>query len=71
MQIKFKTPTAGAECIRLMNGRFFGGHKISCLFWDGKTDYNRAPETEEEFKKRVEDFGKWLEADKAEKEEEE
>jgi HIV Tat-specific factor 1 len=64
IQIKFKTPTAAANCIQLMNGRFFAGSKISCFFWDGKTDYKKPPETEEEVKQRIEDFGKWLEGDK-------
>lgn len=54
-----------------MNGRFFAGRKISCIFWDGKTDYKKPPETEEEVKQRIEDFGKWLEGDKTEKKEEE
>ena len=47
-----------------MDGRFFGGHKIECFYWDGKTDYRRPPETEEEEKKRIEDFGLWLNNEK-------
>ena len=43
-----------------MNGRLFGGNVLSCFYWDGKTDYRRAPETKEEAKKRIEEFGKWL-----------
>jgi len=46
-----------------MEGRYFSGRKISCFFWDGKTDYKKPPESEEETKRRIEDFGKWLEGD--------
>ena len=65
VQIKFKSPSAAAECIQLMDGRFFGGHKSSCFYWDGKTDYRKPPETEEEEKKRIADFGVWLGDEKA------
>jgi hypothetical protein len=52
----------------MMNGRLFGGHPISCFYWDGKTDYRRGSETEEEEKKRIQEFGKWLGDKKASKE---
>lgn len=61
VKIKFKLPSAAQECIKMMDGRFFGGRQISCFYWDGKTDYKRAPESEEEMKKRIEEFGEWLE----------
>ncbi len=63
VQIKFKTPTAAAACIKLMDGRFFAGRKISSFFWDGKTDYRKPAESDEEVKRRIDDFGKWLEGD--------
>lgn len=37
--VKFATSYAAQECIQLMNGRFFGGNKIRCFFWDGATNY--------------------------------
>ena len=36
--IKFKEAAHAEECNGLMNGRFFGGRKLSCDFWDG-TNY--------------------------------
>ena len=37
--VKFTTTFAAQECIKLMHGRFFGGRKIKCFFWDGVTNY--------------------------------
>jgi len=37
--VKFATSYAAQECIQMMNGRFFGGRKIRCFFWDGATNY--------------------------------
>ncbi len=28
------------ECVRIMNGRFFGGRQIEAAKWDGWTNYN-------------------------------
>jgi hypothetical protein len=44
-----------------MDGRFFALRKLSCVFWDGKTDYRIVKETNEEIENRVSEFGKWLE----------
>lgn len=37
--IRFKSAGAAVEAISLFNGRFFGGRKITCEFWDGQTDF--------------------------------
>ena len=37
--VKFSTSYASQECVKLMDGRFFGGKKIRCYFWDGSTDF--------------------------------
>lgn len=37
--VKFSTSYASQECVELMDGRFFGGKKLRCYFWDGTTDY--------------------------------
>lgn len=37
--VKFSTSYASQECVKLMDGRFFGGKKLRCYFWDGATDY--------------------------------
>jgi HIV Tat-specific factor 1 len=37
--VKFSTSYASQACVKLMDGRFFGGKKLRCYFWDGATDY--------------------------------
>ena len=37
--VKFNTSYASQECVKLMDGRFFGGKKLRCYFWDGSTDF--------------------------------
>ena len=37
--VKFSTSYASQECVKLMDGRFFGGKKLRCYFWDGATDF--------------------------------
>jgi HIV Tat-specific factor 1 len=66
--VKFSTSFAAQECIRLMNGRFFGGSKLKAYFWDGVTNYSvtvasAAHEEEEEKAEahRLDEFGDWLE----------
>mmetsp|Transcript_4801 Transcript_4801/g.11287 ORF Transcript_4801/g.11287 Transcript_4801/m.11287 type:complete len:485 (-) Transcript_4801:206-1660(-) len=63
--VKFKTAFAAAECLKLMHGRFFAGRKLSCIYWDGVTDYTvraeDAPGGEEKEEKRIEGFGDWIE----------
>lgn len=36
--IKFKLSSEAEECIRVMDGRFFGGRTVEASFYDGKTD---------------------------------
>ena len=52
-----------------MNGRFFDGRQLKAYFWDGKTDYRLVRETAEELNQRIDDFGKWLEGEGEEGEE--
>ncbi|CAM9668900.1 unnamed protein product, partial [Discosporangium mesarthrocarpum] len=58
--IKFGTAYAASECVKVMDGRFFGGKKLSCHFWDGVTNYT-VQEDESEEDKRLDEFGDWLE----------
>ena len=44
-KIKFVESYAADECIKLMENRFFDGRKLSCIYWDGKTDYKLVRET--------------------------
>ena len=52
-----------------MNGRFFGGQKLRCFFWDGVTDYTvrksaeLVEKEEKEEEKRIDEFGSWLDND--------
>ena len=47
--IKFKRDDAAQECLKVMNGRFFGGRQLTAELWDGTTNYNvRKPQESEE-----------------------
>jgi HIV Tat-specific factor 1 len=63
--IKYKTSFAAQECIRVMDGRYFAGRRLTAHYWDGVTNYsstnNPATATEDEDKARLDDFGDWLE----------
>lgn len=60
VKIKFKTPKAAEESIKFFNGRKYNGREISVFYWDGKTDYNKFKENEEDEKERIKEFGEWL-----------
>eukprot|EP00752_Nemacystus_decipiens_P005959 g5381.t1 len=59
--IKFGTAYAASECVKVFDGRFFGGRKLSCHFWDGVTNYTVKEEDEKEEAQRLDAFGDWLE----------
>lgn len=61
--IKFRTSFAAQECVALMDGRFFGGRKIRCYYWDQTTDFTVKDLDKEERREeeRIEEFGDWLE----------
>jgi HIV Tat-specific factor 1 len=61
VKIKFGSALHAEECKKVMNGRFFDAREIRCEYWDGKTDYRLAKESNEEISKRVDEFGSWLE----------
>ncbi|CAN0510701.1 unnamed protein product, partial [Ectocarpus sp. 8 AP-2014] len=46
--VKFGTAYAASECVKVFDGRFFGGRKLSCHFWDGVTNYTVKEEDEKE-----------------------
>jgi len=58
--VKFKEAKAAEVCVTSMKGRFFGGQKIDCDFWDGVTNY-MVKESEDKEDARLESFGDWLE----------
>ncbi|OQR83166.1 hypothetical protein ACHHYP_15015 [Achlya hypogyna] len=59
VQVRYQQAEAAEKCISIMHGRFFGGRKIDCAYWDG-TNYT-VKETKDEEVKRTEEFGAWLE----------
>lgn len=63
VKLKFASAVHADECIKLMEGRFFDGRRLKAAFWDGKTDYRIIRESKEDLDRRIEDFGKWLEAE--------
>jgi hypothetical protein len=48
--------------IELFHERFFGGRKLECTYFDGKTNYKVA-ESEEKAKARAAEFTKWMMGD--------
>lgn len=58
--VKFKDSISATKCIEVMDGRFFGGMKVECDYWDGVTNYKKM-DTEEDEQKRLSEFGDWLE----------
>jgi hypothetical protein len=67
--IKFASSGSAAKCVDIMNGRFFGGRKLECRFWDG-TDYTHR-ESKQEQVERSEKFDEWLNEGSSSSEEEE
>ncbi|ESK85212.1 splicing factor u2af-associated protein 2 [Moniliophthora roreri MCA 2997] len=68
MTIKFRDPISAQACIIKMNGRFFAGRRIEASLYTGRARFKRsddqaAEDGEEEEKKRLNDFAKWLEGD--------
>eukprot|EP01041_Mallomonas_annulata_P011697 gene11697-24497_t len=69
--VKFKTTFASQECIRVMDGRFFGGRRLRCYYWDGSTNFSivssaAEEEGEKEDLRRLDEFGDWLEKEQEE-----
>lgn len=57
--VKFTTLEACLECIKVMNGRWYDGRKLTAEFYDGMTDY-RYKETEEDRLEREKRWQEWL-----------
>lgn len=58
----FKEFEHADSCVGLMNGRFYAGRQLFAENWDGRTKY-KVKETEEEEKRRLEEWNKYLEGD--------
>ncbi|KAI8460542.1 hypothetical protein BY996DRAFT_2216789 [Phakopsora pachyrhizi] len=70
MTVKFKEPIAAQACVVKMNNRFFAGRQVKAFIYDGKCRYKKSTGTnfseheaggEEDEKKRLEAFAKFLE----------
>ena len=76
--VKFKSPEDAQRCVAMMNERRFGGTQISCVFYDGVTDYrpkrlqeaaaHPATDSVEEQEKNLSEYADWLEADSTDEE---
>jgi HIV Tat-specific factor 1 len=64
VSVRFLQEESAAACVRMMNGRFFGGRQIEATLYDGYTKYSdlKHQETEEDEKARLERYANWLES---------
>ncbi|MEW5300089.1 MAG: hypothetical protein WDW36_003045 [Sanguina aurantia] len=62
--VKFKDMDAAESCVKLMNGRWFGGRQLVAHMYDGYTNYavKAVKESAEEQASRLEAFSRELEA---------
>ncbi|KAG5191670.1 hypothetical protein JKP88DRAFT_271269 [Tribonema minus] len=58
--VKFGTAFASEQCIKKMDGRWFGKRKLRCHYWDGITNYEVKEDASKE-QERLDEFGDWLE----------
>lgn len=72
VSIKFEDKQDADRCIRVMDGRYYSGRKLSAEAYDGRERYktrkNKEGNTQkvggdddDDEEKRLEEFGKWLE----------
>ncbi len=61
--VKYSTADAAQECIKIMDGRFFGGRQVKAHLWDGFSNYmvEKQVESAEEQAQRLERFAEELE----------
>uniref|UniRef100_A0A9J8CQX8 17S U2 SnRNP complex component HTATSF1 n=1 Tax=Cyprinus carpio carpio TaxID=630221 RepID=A0A9J8CQX8_CYPCA len=57
--VAFKDPEEADMCQTALNGRWFGGRKLSAQLWDGVTDY-QVEETSREREERLKTWGSFL-----------
>ncbi len=64
--IKFRERESAEACLRLMNGRYFGGRRIAAYSYDGSFSLReQSTRAEAEEQERLERFGEWLEGQEA------
>lgn len=59
--VRFGNTEAANACVRVMDGRTFGGQKVEAYISDGSEKFKKSTAKDEEG--RAEGFGKWLEGD--------
>jgi HIV Tat-specific factor 1 len=62
--VKFKDLSAAQACVRLMNGRFFGGRRVDAKHCESFLELKtfKVKESFEDGIQRMEKYGEWLEA---------
>ncbi|KAJ8468600.1 hypothetical protein ONZ51_g9532 [Trametes cubensis] len=69
MTVKFKDPLSAQACVLKMNGRFFAGRRIEASLYAGRQRFKRSGhgdnfgDGDDNEKKRLDDFAKWLMAE--------
>ncbi|KAI5776166.1 hypothetical protein EDC01DRAFT_625692 [Geopyxis carbonaria] len=66
VSVKFKHEAGALACVRVMNGRFFGGQKVEAYISDGTERFRKSSSktvaiSGEDEQERLEKFGSWLE----------
>ncbi|KAI9373082.1 hypothetical protein BJX61DRAFT_533477 [Aspergillus egyptiacus] len=77
VSVRFSDPEAARNCVKLMNGRYFGGTAVEAYISDGKERFRKSNEKraaledlaekgldaeDEEENQRLDEFGTWLES---------
>eukprot|EP00475_Leptophrys_vorax_P036079 TRINITY_DN60314_c0_g4_i1.p2 TRINITY_DN60314_c0_g4~~TRINITY_DN60314_c0_g4_i1.p2 ORF type:complete len:373 (-),score=123.00 TRINITY_DN60314_c0_g4_i1:1425-2543(-) len=57
--VKFKESVGADRCVEALNGKWFGGKRISVEYFDGVTNFKKIPNDDEST--RLDKFGEWLE----------
>ncbi|KAF9933785.1 hypothetical protein BGZ65_004002 [Modicella reniformis] len=66
VSVRFKEKESALLCVEMMSGRYFAGQKVEAAIYDGHTKYETKrskEELEEDEKRRLERYAKWLEAE--------
>lgn len=66
VSVKFEDREDALRCVKLMNGRFFSGHRLTAEIYDGRERFQRKKKGDDDNTgadegKRLEEFGNWLE----------
>ncbi|KAK9475029.1 uncharacterized protein V1510DRAFT_409846 [Dipodascopsis tothii] len=74
VSVRFQNADDAEECVDRMDGRFFGGRRITATIYDGEVRYRKAKkaapaglddDADRDEQDRLEKFGEWLEADES------